>query len=258
MSDQPHDGDRFGREPDFPQDPDLFGDGGAPPPGGGFPGDGASAEAPPAPNLPPWEDRARFGHLAGFFETIRQAMTAPGAFFDGQPVRRGLTGPVTFAVILGTLTSIVGWVWSKVFDRTLMDLLEQLDGFEPPSAAEAAISGFFETAGVLASPLLALVSLFVMTAVLHLAVMMLARGGRGFEATLRAVAYGGAAAVLTLVPVCGNGVGALWSLVLTIVGVQRLHRCGGGTATLVVLLPLLLCCGACGGVAVLIGLLAAA
>lgn len=258
MSDQPHDGDRFGREPDFPQDPGLFGDGGAPSPGGGFPGDGSSGEAPPAANLPPWEDRARYGHLAGFFETIRTAMTAPAAFFADQPVRRGLTGPASFAVILGTLTSVVGWVWSKVFDRTLMDLLEQIEGFDPPSAAEAAISGFFETAGVLASPLLALASLFVTTAVLHLAVLMLVRGGRGFEATLRAVAYGGAAAILMLVPVCGNGVGALWSLVLTIVGIQRLHRCGGGTATLIVLLPLLLCCGACGGLAAVIGLLAAA
>jgi len=258
MSDQPHDGDRFGREPDFPQDPDLFGDGAAPPPGAGSPGGGLSGDASPAANLPPWEDRARFGHLAGFFETIRVAMTAPGAFFEGQPVRRGLTGPAAFAVILGTLTSVVGWMWSKVFDRTLLDVLEQFEGFEPPSAAEAAISGFFETAGVLASPLLAFVTLFVTTAVLHLAVLMLVRSGRGFEATLRAVAYGGAASILTLVPVCGNGLGALWSLVLTIIGIQRLHRCGGGTATLIVLLPLLLCCGACGGVAVLIGLLAAA
>ena len=247
MSDLPPFGERPASEAELPRDP-AFGDGGgAPPPG----------EATPADNLPPWEDRARYGHVAGFFETIRKSMTAPATFFAGHPVKRGLTGPVMFAMILGTLTSLVGWMWSKLFDRTLMDLLEQFDGFEPPSAVEAAITGFIETAGVLASPLLAVISLFVMTAVLHLAVLMLARNGRGFEATLRAVSYGGAAAILTLVPVCGNGVGALWSLVLTIIGIQRLHRCGGGTATLIVLLPLLLCCGACGGLAALIGLFAA-
>lgn len=247
MSDTPADDDRPAFEPDLSSDPGAFDGGDTPPP----------AEAPVADNLPPWEDRARYGHVAGFFETIRKSMTAPAAFFAGHPVKRGLTGPITFAMILGTLTSLVGWMWSKLFDRTLMDLLEQFDGFEPPSAVEAAITGFIETAGVLASPLLAVMSLFVMTAVLHLAVLMLARNGRGFEATLRAVSYGGAAAILTLVPVCGNGVGALWSLVLTIIGIQRLHRCDGGTATLIVLLPLLLCCGACGGIAALIALLSA-
>jgi hypothetical protein len=234
MSDTPADDDRPAFEPDFPRDPGAFDD-----------------------NLPPWEDRARFSRLTGFFETIRKAMTAPGAFFTGHPVRRGLTGPISFAVILGTLTSLIGWVWSKVFDRTLMDLLEQFDGFDPPSAAEAALTGFFETAVVLASPLLALVGLFIQAGVIHLAVLMLARNGRGFEATLRACAYGGAAMILTLIPMCGNGVGSVWALVLTIIGIQRLHRCGGGTATLIVLLPLLLCCGACGGIAALIALLSA-
>ncbi len=253
MSELPDDGTRPASWPSFPHDPGVFDDGNGPPDGGGPP----PVDATPVVNLPPWEDRARFRRFAGFFETIRTATTAPGAFFEGHPVRRGLTGPVTFAVILGTLTSLVGWVWSKVFDRTLLDLLEQFDGFDTPSATEAAISRFFETAGVLASPLLALAGLFVQAAVLHLTVMMLVRNGRGFEATLRASAYGGAAMVLTLIPMCGNGVGTVWTLVLTIIGIQRLHVCGGGTATLIVLLPLLLCCGACGGLLGLVGLLAA-
>jgi hypothetical protein len=247
MSELPPLGEWPASEAELPHDPSYGDGGGAPPPG----------EAAPADNLPPWEDRARFGRLSGFFETIRTAMTVPGVFFEGHPVRRGLTGPVSFAVILGTLTSLIGWVWSKVFDRTLMDLLEQFDGFDPPSAAEAALTGFFETAGVLASPLLALAGLFVQAGVIHLAVLMLARDGRGFEATLRACAYGGAAMILTLIPMCGNGVGSVWAQVLTIIGIQRLHRCDGGTATLIVLLPALLCCGACGGLAALIGLFAA-
>ncbi|MDO9695284.1 MAG: YIP1 family protein [Candidatus Latescibacteria bacterium] len=247
MSDTPADDDRPAFEPEFPRDPGAFDGGDAPPP------DSTAVDD----NLPPWEDGARFSRLSGFFETIRKAMTAPGAFFTDHPVRRGLTGPVSFAVILGTLTSLIGWVWSKLFDRTLMDLLEQIDGFDPPSAAEAALTGFFETAGVLASPLLALIGLFIQAGIIHLAVLVLVRNGRGFEATLRACAYGGAAMILTLIPMCGNGVGSVWALVLTIIGIQRLHRCGGGTATLIVLLPLLLCCGACGGIAALIALLAA-
>ena len=221
-------------------------------------GDGGPPPQTPVENLPPWEDRTKYSLVEGFLNTIPQVMTAPGRFFTDHPVRRGLLGPVTFGVLIGVISAIAEWIWSHIFtgfERNLFDLLGE--DYEI-SAAETWIAEFAEGFGVLVSPVLALIAVFLVAGLVHLGVMLVAsKRDRGFEATMRATAYAGGASILSLIPFCGDGIGTVWTLVIAVIGVRNMHGIGTGPALIAVLAPLLLCCcGFAGLIGIITGIAA--
>jgi hypothetical protein len=77
---------------------------------------------------------------------------------------------------------------------------------------------------------------------------MLFRGAkRPFDATLTTVAYANGLNLLLLVPGCGSLVAFVWALVVLIVGLGEIHRCGPGKAAAAVLSPAILICVCCCG-----------
>jgi ABC-type polysaccharide/polyol phosphate export permease len=54
-----------------------------------------------------------------------------------------------------------------------------------------------------------------------------------------------AATVLAIVPFCGGAIGAIWSLVICIIGLAEAQRIPVWKAALAVLLPIVLCCCCC-------------
>ncbi len=229
-----------------PDPQDEFGDGGPP--------------SPPRPDvggLPPWEDRLHHGILGGFLTTVAQVMTAPGRFFGDHPVDRGWLGPVSFAVIMGVLAAAVGWVWSTMFSGMELGMLSMLEELSAESATDTALMQTFQSVGVILSPFTSLAFLFIYAGVFHLGIMLLHPDGRGFEATLRSVAYGNAAYVLTFVPMCGGLLMSVWTLVIYAIALDKLHGCGAGKAAVIVIAPMLVFVCGCGALLGLTGLLAA-
>jgi len=223
--------------------------------------DGGDRFDPPPPGpeiggLPPWEDRRHHGILGGFFSTVAQVMTAPGRFFTDHPVERGWLGPVSFAVILGVLSSLVTWFWSTIITGMETNVLAMLQELDADAAADTAFVQMFETLALILTPFTALISLFLYAGLFHLGVKLMVPDGRGFEATLRAVAYGSAAYVLTFVPMCGGMLASLWALALYVVGIDRLHGCGLGRATVIVAAPVVVFICGCGSLLGILGALA--
>lgn len=227
------------------------------------PAGGDGFDPPPPPprpevgGLPPWEDRRHHGILGGFFTTVAQVMTAPGRFFQDQPVDRGWLGPVSFAVIMGVLAALVGWMWTSVFSGMEVGLLAMMEELGEDSLANTAMAQMLETAGVILSPFTTLVFLFVYAGVFHLGILLFHSGGRGFEATLRAVAYGNAAYVLAFVPMCGGLLTTVWSLVIYVIALHKLHGCSLGRAAVIVIAPMVAFACGCGSLLGLLGLMAA-
>jgi len=83
--------------------------------------------------------------------------------------------------------------------------------------------------------------------------MLLLLGGarRDFEATLRVVCFAQATSVVFLVPFCGQLIGAVWTLVLYVIGLAQAHEISTGKAAAAALLPLVLLCCCCAGLAIL-------
>ncbi len=216
------------------------------------------AWAPPPPLVArrpaanPWEDRDRLGLLTALVETTRQVLTSPTAFFRAMPVSGGIGSPLLYAVIIGWLGLIVASFYQAVF-RSLMGSAFSTLGERPEVTAlvswvegwtgfvmQVALGGMFVVIGV-----------FVGAGIVHLMLLLLGGARSGFEATVRVVSFAQATSVLFLIPFCGQLVGAVWTLVLYVIGLAEAHRIGHGKAAVATLLPLVLLCCCCAGLGAL-------
>jgi len=194
-------------------------------------------------SLPPWEQREVYGVLNALYLTIKGVLIAPGRFFHRMPTGAGLAQPLIFAVVIGTAASFISWMWTLTGSS-----LQALVQGDAAQAVRAPVVGFIT---FLASPLLVAVILTLQAALVH-GMLMLVGGNRlGFEATFRVCAYSEAASVLVLLPFCGSGVGTIWSLVVSIIGLHRIHETEPWRAVVAVLAPTLLCLAATGGAVML-------
>lgn len=206
----------------------------APPPSG-----------PPAYGRPglPW-DREKTGNA--LVDTAKRLITAPGAAFEEVREKGDYMSPVLFAVIFGTLGGVLGQIWNLVFGGAMgawmVDLMPPEMRSQMAEAMQPSVGAVVFS--IILAPVIALVFLFVFAAVFHLFLLLV--GGTkestaGFEGTVRVVGYSWVANVAQVIPFLG-GFWFLWAMVLTVIGLARVHRASTGRAAGAVLLPALLCC----------------
>jgi hypothetical protein len=88
--------------------------------------------------------------------------------------------------------------------------------------------------------------------VLHLCLMIVGGARKPFETTFRVVCFSsGSTYPLSMIPICGGFIAAVWNIVLECIGLARAHEIDTGKAVMAVLLPVIVCCGG----AILIGIL---
>jgi hypothetical protein len=181
----------------------------------------------------PWEERDRYGFLNALYLTTREVLAAPGPFFGRMPSRLGFLQPLLYAIVLGMLAALLGWIWSLTGSslRTLASggVLHDLFGPLPSFVL------------FVASPLTATLDVAVRAGLMHLLLMLLGGNKLGFEATFRVAAYGKAAGVVALLPFCGGIVAVLWELAIDIIGLYRIHGTDPWRALVAVLAPAVLC-----------------
>ncbi len=188
----------------------------------------------------PWEARGTDGFFNGLFKTVRDVLFSPSAFFKKMPVTGGLTDPLLFAMIIGT----VGLLFLSVWDLLLHDSMQNLMTPEMRNAAGRGIShGVASPLGTALMPFLLILWLFVVSGMLHLFLMIAGGAKAGFEATFRVVSYSVSPFLFMVIPYCGMPIMVLWVLTLAMIGLRDAHETTGGKATVAVLFPLLFCCG---------------
>ena len=180
-----------------------------------------SADGFPSPATlaqPAWERSRSF---ASFFATIRDVILSPFRTFDALPpgdVGRVISfqyaAALPAAVIGSLLTTAVVLAFSSFGDQREFAQLQELG----PAGALAAICFGLGCVLVL-MPLL----LFVGAAVIHLLLLPWSPAG-GFGQTYRVYGYvNGSFLLPTLVP-CLNYIAGLWSFVILVIGLSRVHR----------------------------------
>jgi len=220
---------------------------------------------PPPPPQDPAADWIPFEQpgvpfFSALIETVKLFIVAPVRAFQRVPVRAEFVRPLIYAVILGTVGSLIGFLWdSAVGDLTSRWIPQQQTGFENVEGMEF-LSGLdvlsqHSALSVLFAPFLAAFGLFVGAALTHLFLMLVGGNMRGFFGTLRVVAYSSTSNLSAIIPLCGPFLGILWTLALSIIGLSEVHQITKGKATLAVLLPFVLFCGCCAIFAVTVGLL---
>jgi hypothetical protein len=206
----------------------------------------AAAAAGAAGN--PWDERDRLGILTALVETTRLVLTRPGEFFRAAPVAAGIGSPLLYAVIVGWLGVVVASLYQAIF-RSVVGSTVGLLGDRPELAQLIAFTeswaGF--VAQVVFGGVFVAIGVFVWSAIVHVALLLLGGARSGFEATLRVVCFSQATSVLLLVPFCGQLIAPVWTLVVDVIGLAEAHRIGYGRSAAAVLLPIALLCCCCGG-----------
>ena len=209
----------------------------------------------PEPHGAPWDRRAEIGFFTALVDTTLQVLSKPRAFFGGMAVERGFGGPLVYAVLVGYVGLLATAVYDAVFDSLVGGQTPDLGlGPEFDRALALVQGGPGLLMQLVVGPFALALALFIGAGLNHLGLLLVGGARRGFEATFRVGAYTKAASVVSLLPVCGPFVAIVWSLVLTIIGLQTVHETTLGKAVAAALLPFAIGCCCCLGS---LGLLAA-
>ena len=222
----------------------------APPPGGAGGGGGT-----------PWERRQQIGFASAFVETTQQVLLSPSAFFRSMPIVGGIGAPLLYGVIAGYIGHVVSALYWFVVNSTMGMSFPASGSGELDRLMPMMTSGMGLVGQILFGPIFTAIWLFVVSAIVHVCLMLVGGATSGFEATLRVAAYSEAAMILRIVPMCGDAIGPIYYVVLMIIGVAEAHRISGVRAAAAVLLPVILLCCCCpaaigvlaGGIASMVG-----
>jgi hypothetical protein len=202
-------------------------------------GAGATPEAAAPRTGLPWDERQTKGLFNAFIETLQVVLTKPGAAFTAMKREGGLGEPLLYAVIGGT--------FGGVFAVTYNFALRSFGSFgDRHGAMEHLFGGIGWIFLLILTPLFVAIGMFVVSAILHVCLMIVNGAKQSFETTFRVVCFAeGSASPLLVIPFCGGFIVGIWKIVLYCIGLARAHETETGRAVFAVLLPLIVCCGGC-------------
>ena len=232
----------------------------------------ATDGAPPLPGgamMPAWEERTKLGIIPAAIDTVKQVLGCPSDTFARLRRDGGFWEPLFYNVLVSTAAAVVSAALSVMLNlraagpQKLLELISktQIDGQVSQSlnvSMNAGAVGFGAAIGamliaLIATPIGVTVGAFIGSIISHLCLMMLGSGKRGLESTFRVINYAaGSVAPFSAIPILGPLVGGIWALVLYVIGFAKVHEISTGRAVVAVLLPILVCCGASFGIAVLL------
>jgi hypothetical protein len=198
----------------------------------------------------PWENRRGRGPVAAFADTLQRTLFHPAAFFRGTAPDRGAGAALLYAVLVGTLSFAVAFLWQRALgDQIAFDRGGRLLSFFESRVALAAF--------LIVVPAVVAFLCLASAAVQHVTLAVLG-GARGtYGATLKAVCYSSSALAFNVFPICGTVLGAVWQVVVQVIGIRELHRTSTARAFWAWFLPLVIATCLAGGivVATMLGLL---
>jgi hypothetical protein len=170
-----------------------------------------------------WEDPS-VAFPASLLRTWRDSLFQPAAFFRRLAWEGSLARPLLYYLLVSITSAFFVLLWRST-DAPLL-----ASSFRPEAPLAPLVQFFFE-------PFAALIGLGLGVIVLQLFALILAPARRGMRATARVFCYSAGPAVFTAVPILGPAVGAVWSLVLLVMGLREAHRTTPGRAAAIVLIP---------------------
>ena len=186
-----------------------------------------------------------------FVETLKLFIVNPKEAFGRISISTEILLPLSYALVLSIVRAVIDLLWSWVIPFWPWILSDQGGRW----AIANLTSGFV---GLILSPIFSMIFLVVIAFVIHLFLMMIEAGERGFDATLRVACYSTTSVLAVAVPIIGGLAAMGWWVVLMVIGIATVHRTSYEKATLGVVLPFVLCCASCCGLGALIGLIAGA
>ena len=164
----------------------------------------------------PWERRLQLGLWKGIKQTIKSVLFSPKNMFSSMPVRGGWREPLSFGLLVGSISSMFAFFWEFLIANSV--LLKPFGGFSISLS-----SPIIFLILILLSPLLVSISIFISSLIIHLLLLLARAGNNRFEATFRVVAYSQATRIWSLLPFIGSPIGWVWRSIVQIIGLKEAH-----------------------------------
>lgn len=185
---------------------------------------GPTADAHAGPDAP----RGRY--WAGLYQTAKAALLSPEKYFSDERGKTGISEPLAFGLLFGSIGAMFGWFWQFLF------MWGNLGSYGEFLLGMFSVEFIFMGV-ILLTPLMVLVEMFFSALVLHLALIIVRGSHQGFDGTFRVIAYSQAARVFGLVPLIGGMVGWIWQLIIRIIGLRAIHETSYARVIAAFLLP---------------------
>lgn len=171
--------------------------------------------------------------VQSFIETARTVLIDPNTAFTQMRREGGLVPPLIYFLI-GMLIGVVG---SMVWQMFGLGMGAGMGGF---GGATAPFAG---TGMLIIVPVCATIGIFVGSAIIHFALGLFGGQKFSYETTFRVMAYAiGSSYPIGLIPICGGLIGAVWGIVVAVIGMSQAQETTIGKAAAAVLTPTVICC----------------
>jgi hypothetical protein len=165
----------------------------------------------------PWEDRQRLGLWPSIFETLKSVLFSPKTFFRSLDNGSGIREPFAFGLLMGSASAMFSLFWK------FLVLSGGLMAVDLPFFGHRTAWLVFLLVLVIV-PGFVTVTMFIFASILHLMLLLVRDGGRGFGASFRVIAYAQAAQIWTVIPFLGGWVGIFWQFIVQVIGLREIHR----------------------------------
>ncbi len=207
-------------------------------------------EAPHPPADPqhagiPWEDSPELGIIERLTQTWSGVLFNTVNFFRQMTVKESIMP----AFVYGFLFRMAGTIFSAFWAQTqfqerpdnyedMPEFLQQL--YDYIASNPDAINPMSQ---IIFAPLFIIFSMIIVPGILHLILIMFGWAKENFVSTFRVTAYASSAALFQAIPIIGDLIFSIWGMLLTAIGLRERHSLSIGQTVLVMVLPLLACCG---------------
>lgn len=174
----------------------------------------------------PWPPREDTSVLDAGATTWKESVFSPTQFFRRMPREFDFGWVVGYYLIIAVIAGGIGLFWKMVLGPSFIERMM------PANTAPANPLVDF-----LVSPIVLLIGLFIFTGIIH-AFLLLFRGARyGFTTTVRVFCFASGPGLFVVLPIFGTIVGAVWSLVLTVIGLREAHETTTGKVIAALFVP---------------------
>jgi len=176
------------------------------------------------------------GWLRAAAATWKQSLFDSMGFFDRLKPGPETGGAVGYAVAVlavgGLFAGVFGLIQSALQQGQMNASLAQVSAQLPANARHwvQLFAGFAKPHPymIVVTPVIAVVGFFINVALVHVALMIVGGNKKGFVGTFRALGFAQGPALFNVVPFCGSFISWIWTLVLGVIGLAKLHQVSVG------------------------------
>ena len=209
-----------------------------------------------------WEDASK-GLVGGGWETFKEACFNPRSFFAGVAQSDNPWPAITFGMATNGLAGFLYGIFISIIYLFIGGIMASAlgtggRGFGLGSGSSSsssgpgvmiAVMGAMGVFAIIAYPLMfalsALITPWISGGVYHLMLLLFRGATKPYTSTVRVMGYSNAATMWMVIPGIGSLVSIGFHMVLTVIGLDEVHKCGIGKAIAAVLVPFVLFCGCC-------------